>query len=704
MYSATALAATTAVLVGVTGVSAEQTLFTDVPANHPYGESITALAALGVVNGFGDGTFKPDAAVTRGQAAKMIAGAFQINNLNEENLKFKDVAKASPYYGAIAALTSLGVINGYDDGTFRPGANLTHGHIKLIIERVSTSNFIDADELFTLANVTYNEKKNITRGELASILTTALKLIEEESNYYKLSVMHVNDTHGRVDVFPKLMTAVKEQRAKTPEALLLHAGDALTGTSYFNEFEGKADSPFLNAMKFDAMVFGNHEFDLGSSPDGHKALADFVKAAKFPFISANTDFSKDSLFTGLFSDLISSEPENGKIYAGMIKEINGEKVGIFGLTTAQTKDISSPGSIAFEDYIEEANKAVKAFEDKGVNKIIALTHIGYDDNVAYDNDQMLAKSVPGIDIIVGGHTHTKLDKPIVIDTNTVGKKKDATLIVQASQYSDYLGTLNVAFDEKGVVVYHKGQLIKVGDLAEDPEGVKLLAPYKAKVDVIQKAEIGVTLTQALENPRSSETSPVSVRNSETALGNIITDGMLAKAKKSTDKKVIMALQNGGGIREAIDKGPITTGEVITVLPFGNTLALADVTGAELKATFEHAVKDAPKESGGFLHISGAKFEYDSTKNAGSRVVSLKYFDEATSSYVDIQDDQTYTIATNAYTAQGGDGFADLKAAYAAGRVTDLGLSDWENLKEQFLSLKEISYELQGRIIDVGATK
>ncbi|MEK4699643.1 5'-nucleotidase C-terminal domain-containing protein [Solibacillus sp. FSL R7-0668] len=704
MYSATALAATTAVLVGVTGVSAEQTLFTDVPANHPYGEPITALAALGVVNGFGDGTFKPDAAVTRGQAAKMIAGAFQLNNPAVENLQFTDVAKTSPYYSAILALVSLGVITGYEDQTFRPAENLTHGHIKVIIERVSAAYPVDAAALFTLANVAFDEKKNITRGELASILTEALKLVEENSKYFNLSVMHVNDTHGRVDVFPKLMTAVKEQRAKTPDALLLHAGDAFSGTLYFNEFEGKADLPFLNAMNFDAMVFGNHEFDLGSSPEGHKALADFVKAAKFPFISANTDFSKDSLFTGLFTDLISSEPENGKIYSGMIKEINGEKVGIFGLTTSETKDISSPGSVVFEDYIEEANKAVKAFEDKGVNKIIALTHIGYDDNVAYDNDQMLAKSVPGIDIIVGGHTHTELKEPVVVNTNTVGEKKDATLIVQAYQYSDYLGTLNVAFDENGVVVNHKGQLIKVGELAEDPEGVKLLAPYKAKVDATEKAEIGVTLTQELANPRSSETSPVSVRNSETALGNIITDGMLAKAKKSTDKKVVMALQNGGGIRAAINEGPITTGEVITVLPFGNTLALADVTGAELKATFEHAVKDAPKESGGFLHISGAKFEYDSTKNAGSRVVSLKYFDEATNSYVDIQDNQTYTIATNAFTAKGGDGFADLKAAYAAGRVTDLGLSDWENLKEQFISLKEIPYELQGRIVDVAATK
>ena len=107
--------------------------------------------------------------------------------------------------------------------------------------------------------------------------------------------------------------------------------------------------------------------------------------------------------------------KNGKIYNGIIKEVNGEKVGIFGLTTEETKDISSPGSIAFENYIAEAEKAVKAFEAQGVNRIVALTHIGYDDNAAIDNDLILAEKVEGIDVIVGGHTHTTLTKPVVVD-------------------------------------------------------------------------------------------------------------------------------------------------------------------------------------------------------------------------------------------------------------------------------------------------
>ncbi len=702
LYSTAALSTVTAVLVGVTGVAAEQTVFKDVSESHKYANAINVMSTAGIVHGFDDGTFRPDANVTRGQAAKMIAGTLKLDTASIKNPNLKDVEETNHYYRYIAALVATSFIQGYEDNTFRSGNQITHAELATILSNVSAVYPIDTETVLTAANVTFSPEKQVTRGELVSVLATLLTNAtpqpEPENDNYKLSIMHVNDTHGRVEVFPKLMTAVKEQREKTPEALLLHAGDVFSGTLYFNEFEGQADIPFLNALKFDAMTLGNHEFDLGSSPEGHKALVDFIKATQFPVLTANVDFSKDALFTGLFTDLVSSEPENGKIYAGMIKEINGEKVGIFGLTTAETKDIASPGSVAFENYIEEAKKAVKAFEDKGVNKVIALTHIGYDDNPAYDNDLILAKSVPGIDIIVGSHSHTQLDEPFIIDTNTVGEKKDATLIVQAYQYADFLGTLNVEFDEQGVVVKHEGKLIKIADFADDAEGLKLLAPFKEKVDAISTAEIGVTLTEALTSPRSTDGSP-SVRNSETALGNIITDGMLAKAKNATSKKVVMAFQNGGGIRADIPVGNVTTGQIITVLPFGNTLAIMDVTGAELKATFEHSVKDAPKENGGFLHVSGAKVEYDSSKEAGSRVVSLKYYDESTKAYVDVKDDEKYTVATNAFTAKGGDGFSALGKAYEEGRVTDLGLSDWENLKEQLLSLKEVNYQPEGRIID-----
>lgn len=516
---------------------------------------------------------------------------------------------------------------------------------------------------------------------------------------FTLSLMHTNDTHANMDNAAKKVTAVKEVREANPDALLIDAGDVFTGTLYFNKFLGQADLEFMNLMGYDMMTFGNHEFDLGSSAEGHKALADFIKGAQFPFVSSNVNFSEDANLQGLFSDLISSDPEDGKIYNGIIKEVNGEKVGFFGLTTAETASISSPGNVTFENYLEEAEKAVAAFEGMGINKIVAVTHIGYDDNPNVDNDLILAAQVDGIDVIVGGHSHTQLDEPVVVAEDETGAAKDPTVIVQAGQYNNYLGTLDVQFDEAGKVVGHAGQLINIADKAEDPEAAVLLEKYSSQIEELKNEEIGAETLAALENPRTSgdNTGP-SVRKNETPLGNLITDGMLAKAKQY-DSNVIMALQNGGGIRAGIDAGPITVGEVITVLPFGNTLATMEVTGAELKEAFEISVGQYPAENGGFLHVSGAKVKFDSTKPAGERIVSIEYRNEQ-GTYTEIQDNQSYTIATNAFTAKGGDGYTVFEKAYQEGRVTDLGLSDWENFAEHLSGLGTITPAVEGRIVDV----
>lgn len=514
---------------------------------------------------------------------------------------------------------------------------------------------------------------------------------------FKLSLMHTNDTHAKVETAPQRITAIKQQREKNPNAVLVDAGDVFSGTLYFNQYKGLADLAFMNLAKYDVMTFGNHEFDLGSEGH-HEALATFIKGAHFPFVSANADFSKDENLQGLFSDLVSSEPENGKIYNGIVKEIEGEKVGFFGLTTAETKGLSSPGQVTFTDYMEEAEKAVKAFEDMDVNKIVAVSHIGYDDNPAVDNDLMLAAKVAGIDVIIGGHSHTKLSAPVVVDKDETGAAKDKTIIVQASSQGDFLGTLDVEFDKNGKVVSETGALIEVGKLAKDPEAMSLLEEYKPAVDKIAEEEIGVSAEVALENPRTNgDNTKPSVRKNETILGNLITDGMLAKAK-SLNPEVIMAFQNGGGIRASIDAGPITVGEVISVLPFGNTLSTLEMTGAQLKEVFETSVGVYPLENGGFLHVAGAKIEFDSSKPKGERVVSISYENDGT--YTEVTDAEVYTIATNYFTAQGGDNYEVFKKIYEAGKVKDLGLSDWENFADHLKTLDAVPTEIEGRIIDV----
>lgn len=540
---------------------------------------------------------------------------------------------------------------------------------------------------------------NSTSPIIKELLVYVENIKAQTNTKFTLSLMHVNDTHARTTQAPKRLTAIKEVRAQKPSTLLIDAGDVFSGTLYFNEFKGQADLELMKLMDYDLMTFGNHEFDLGNDTEGHKALKEFIEKSNFPFVSANVDFSKDANLKGLFNVKVSADPKDGQIYSGIIKEVDGQKIGLFGLTTAETATISSPKDVTFTDYIKAAQTMVDEFEKQGVNKVVAVTHIGYDDNPTVDNDLLLAAAVNGIDVIVGGHSHTKLEKPVLVGKDSSGKEKDPTIIVQASQYSEFLGTLDVDFDKEGKVVAHAGKLIEIKDQVEDKAAAALLKKYSDKIDTINKTEIGVVAEEELQTPRTDgdDTKP-SVRKNETALGNIITDGMLSKAKQF-DNKVIMAFQNGGGIRAEIGKGPITVGEVITVLPFGNTLATMEITGAELKAAFEISFKTYPKENGGFLHVAGAKIEFDSSKPANERVVSIKY-KSADGSLVDIKDNEKYMVATNAFTAKGGDGYDVFEKIYKEGRVTDLGLSDWENLQEQLKTLKTVNNKTEGRIVDV----
>ncbi|SNX67218.1 5'-nucleotidase/2',3'-cyclic-nucleotide 2'-phosphodiesterase/3'-nucleotidase/5'-nucleotidase [Bacillus oleivorans] len=697
----------------------EAVKFSDVADDYWAAAEIYSLVERDIINGFVDGTFRPEQPIIRGQVAILLKGALGLP-VPSDLKAFKDVSERSVFAEAVAAVKQAGIFYG-SEGKFGVGQAITHEQMASVLVRAFDLKFNPNAEELTVENVTPAHEKNVeilaqngiitkeeldsfepkasvSRAEFAVYLYRTLVFVEEKGTF-ELSIMHTNDTHAHLDKVAKRVTAVNEIRAKKPDALLLDAGDVFSGTLYFNEFKGLADLQFMNLMGYDAMTFGNHEFDLGSQPEGHKGLADFIKVADFPFVSANVDFSGDALFNEIYQGgTISSAPENGNIYGGIIKEVDGEKVGIFGLTTEETVNLSSPGKVSFEDYAEAAQETVDAFEAQGVNKIIALTHIGFDDNPAVDNDLQLAELVDGIDIIVGGHSHTELAAPFVVGKDEQGSKKEPTIIVQAYQYGDYLGTLDVEFDENGEIVGYLGELIDVGEKVADPDAAKLLETYSAKIKEVQNSETGAVAAKELANPRLGNGDPISVRNSETELGNLISDGMLDKAKEFNPDTVI-AMQNGGGIRAAIDKGPITLGEILTVLPYGNTLATMELTGAEIIAALEHSVSNAPNESGGFLHVAGMKFTYDSSKSAGERVVSVQV-EESDGSFSPLDESKTYVVATNNFTAKGGDGFDVFAKAYEEGRVTDLGLADWENLRDYVVKIGTVEPVIEDRIVDV----
>ncbi|WP_033541674.1 5'-nucleotidase C-terminal domain-containing protein [Planococcus sp. CAU13] len=507
---------------------------------------------------------------------------------------------------------------------------------------------------------------------------------------FNLTIMHTNDTHANLDNVAKRVTLVNQIRTANPNNLLLDAGDVFSGTLYFNAFQGQADLEFMNLMKYDAMVFGNHEFDLGGSEEGHAALAEFVGGADFPFVAANVDFSKDALFTGLENNTYTAEYSNGEIYNGIIKEIDGEEVGIFGLTTAETATLATPGDVSFTNYIEAAKEAVAAFEAAGVNKIVALTHIGFDDSAEVDNDKLLAEAVAGIDVIVGGHTHSKLEEPFVYTGRTA-----PTVIVQTGQYGEFLGQLDVTFDANGVITTHDGQLHEIAAAEANAAAAELLVPYAAEIKELKEQSTGAEALVPLNGTRGLG----GVRTSETNLGNLITDGMLATAQK-IDPYTVMAVQNGGGIRSSIDAGDITVGEVLTVMPFGNALAIMNITGAELVAALEHAVRNYPEENGGFLHVAGMSYNFDPAAPAGSRVTEVFVVTPNATVPLDLR--ASYKVATNTFTAKGGDGFESFGKAYEDGRVTEPGNIDYEMFIEHITSLDEVNPQTENRINPISA--
>ncbi|MGL4523855.1 MAG: bifunctional metallophosphatase/5'-nucleotidase, partial [Bacilli bacterium] len=373
---------------------------------------------------------------------------------------------------------------------------------------------------------------------------------------FNLTVLHTNDTHAALDRAPRRATAIKEERAKDKNALLLDAGDVFSGTLYFNVFEGLLDAEVMNIMKYDAMTIGNHEFDKGPA-----TYAKFVNKLNFPVLSANVDMTKDKQLSKFVKQSVPTKPEGKSVYPAMIKVINGERVGVFGLTTEETAFLASPGpTIKFNNYIKSAQNTVDMLEEKGVNKIIALTHVGYDEDI------VLAKAVEEIDVIVGGHSHTKVEKPLLVEN-----KGDKTLVLQTDGSSKYLGKLNVTFDKVGDILTYDGGLLDVEEkvkkigadgkeildfkYVEDAEIRALLDKHSGEINKLKAQVIGKT-DVALNGTRAD------VRTKETNLGNAMADSIVYGVQK-VKPDVSIGFQNGGGVRASIDEGDITMGEVLT---------------------------------------------------------------------------------------------------------------------------------------------
>jgi 5'-nucleotidase / UDP-sugar diphosphatase len=500
---------------------------------------------------------------------------------------------------------------------------------------------------------------------------------------FHLTIVHSSEHHAHVEQFqlpnqpvqggmPRRATLVERWRAENPNMVLLDAGDVMQGTLYFNQYAGQADLYFMNAMRYDAMVLGNHEFD-----KGQEALAALADNAQFPLLSANIDFSGSPLL-------------QGKVAPYTVLNVGGQKVGVIGLTNEETGIASSPGpGIAIARVVEAASRAVAELQGQGVDKIIALTHIGY------EKDKYLASAVDGLDVVVGGHTETLLgDKadlpPFERDpdgpypTVVKGRSGDPVLVVHANIWGRYLGKLDVDFDADGRAVGWGGGLTFLGeDIPEDPALAAKVQEFAAPIAALKETVVGSAAVD-LNGERDR------VRKGETNLGDLVADAMLEKTGPTGAQVAIM---NGGGIRTSIPAGQVTLGQVLEVLPFGNALIVFDLPGSALRKALENGLSRVAEGAGRFPQVSGLHFSYDPNAPPGARLTSIEVRNE--DGYQPLDEDALYRVVTNDFMQKGGDDYT----AFAAGRnvlVLDFLIAD--TVAEYIGAHSPVSPQVDGRIL------
>lgn len=470
---------------------------------------------------------------------------------------------------------------------------------------------------------------------------------------FALTILHINDLHSRLEPISRfdstcapaddadgkcfggiarLKAKIDERRAALAQAgrnvITLDAGDQFQGSLFYTTYKGAAAAEFMNAIGFDAMAVGNHEFD-----DGPEGLAAFLAKVRFPVLSGNVD--------------VENEPTlKGRLTGTLVLDIGGERVGIVSVLAEDTAETSSPGpNVGFLRAEAYLKGAVEGLERAGVDKIIALTHMGL------PRDMQIAARVPGIDVIVGGHSHTLLSNtepgaagpyPVLVQ-NPAGRQVP---IVQAYAYGKFLGELEIVFDDAGNVTSATGNPILLdASVAADKAIAASLAELAKPLEEIRAKVVG-RATAEIDGSRDT------CRSGECAMGNLVADAMLERVR---DQGIDIAIQNGGGLRASIDAGEITMGEVLTVLPFQNTLATFQLKGSDILAALENGVSQVEEGAGRFPQVAGLRFTWTRARKAGDgRIASVEV--KTATGYEPLDPARVYGVVTNNYLRGGGDGY------------------------------------------------
>jgi 5'-nucleotidase / UDP-sugar diphosphatase len=476
-------------------------------------------------------------------------------------------------------------------------------------------------------------------------LTTAVAVLPVMAQAdYSLTILHTNDFHDRFEPISgfdstcdaetnakgecfggsaRLVTALADARARSNNSILVDGGDQFQGTLFYTYYKGSMTAEFMMRLGYDAMTVGNHEFD-----DGPEVLRGFMDAVEFPVLMSNADVSGEPLLAD-------------KIQKSVVIERGGEKLGLIGLTPQDTDELASPGPrVIFTDPVGAVQAEVDRLTAEGVNKIIVLSHSGY------AVDQRVAAETTGVDVIVGGHTNTYLSNVAEAAEGPYPTMVGQTAIVSAYAYGKFLGELNVVFDDAGVVTSATGEpLIMDVSVAEDAGTLARIAELAVPLEEIRSRVVAETAA-AIDGDRTN------CRAVECQMGNLVAEAMLDRV---AGQGVTIALANGGGLRASIDAGPVTMGEVITVLPFQNTLSTFEVDGATLIAALENGVSQIEDGAGRFLQVAGMTYAFDPTAPAGGRISDVMVL-VGGDAWAPIDPATVYYVVSNNYVRGGGDGF------------------------------------------------
>ncbi len=432
-------------------------------------------------------------------------------------------------------------------------------------------------------------------------------------------ILHVNDFHGFAEPYRPLgsderlggiayLAARAAELSREKPSLLLSAGDMIQGNNWANLFQGEPVIEVMNLMAFDAMVPGNHEFDFGQD-----VLRKRISEARFPVLAANVGGFGPSF----------------KPY--IIREVGGVKMAVIGIVTDETPVSTHPRNVVGLTFSSPADTLRRYLpEVRGkADIVIVLSHIGY------AADRALAEQVKGIDVIVGGHSHTKLEQPARVGD---------TIIVQAWEHAKALGVLDIKV-EGSRIVEASGHLEMIKPREREDVAV-VVKRYREKVDTVLDERIGSA---------GVDLDGENVRLRETNLGDLLADIMREASGADT------AIINGGGIRTSIRKGDIRMKDVYSVLPFDNYIVAVKLTGRQIQEALEHGVSAVENGEGRFPQVSGLRFSYDPSAPAGKRVNGVFVGGEP------LKADREYTVATNDFLAAGGDGYKAFGDAVKASR-------------------------------------